>query len=221
MADFPRTIEKSEDSRKNWREINKLTDLVKQLQTEMNRLSSGVTDLRLRPQLKEGGGSGSKIQRMYVLQEKPDYLICWIVGTTTEVRVAKPVQLRQTTWKDQTIQLWTYSEGSPGAAFQTSRWATYAGPVVADGLKATDKVREILEPIYNEPANPLFRYIYATEPEGGTGMLLEDGISPMTWIDMNLDARRFVAQRVLVEACVKVLGVDTVKRMVIEGGPAI
>jgi hypothetical protein len=199
--------------------LNKLLSFVK-----MTRLVEGVgyrliqttrgTALEIQPG-KNGASEGS-VQRFKVVTVFSDHIACsrQLEDGTVEsdiVNVAKPLTLRAAHWTGQTFNDWTYSVQGD-ATDGRKRRATYAGVEITAGLKTGDYIYEVLRPSYDGASE-----IFAAEPVGKTG--LEVGGVRVAWVDLNADARRYVAERDLVEVCKTVNGVVTQHRMVIDGGP--
>lgn len=199
--DFPRIIQKRDDPRRDWREINKLTELVKKLQTEVHRLSSGVTELRLRPTLKEGGGSPTNIRQMRVKTVGDDALTCvyWagpvLGGALDEINptdgiddlaewtVAKPWRLRRTPFHNRTVRI--PLEYSPG--FMSVKY-TYFGPSARSALNvgAGTVERQYILPRYVKGD---LIYVGRADATGiGT-----PGIDAVEWVDLNVDGRAWAA----------------------------
>ena len=65
--EHPTPIQRGEDARKNWITINQLSALLQPLASEVRRLGSAIADLRLKPQLKEGGGGGIRYRGDFAL----------------------------------------------------------------------------------------------------------------------------------------------------------
>ena len=195
----------------NWVTINKLNTLLQPALVELRRLGSAITDLRERPNFKAGGGGGGgTVQRFSIVSESGDYLTCQKQnpdGTLIPggINVAKPLSLRVSTWQGQTIAGWQYI----GTA--QTRIATFVGDVVDGGLQAGDKITETLDPPY------LGGELFASQATGETAVTV--GAGRLTWIDLNVDARRYIAGRVLANVCVVINGVEVPRRVVLEGGP--
>lgn len=215
MSDeHPAPLRRGDRVDRNWVTINKLNELLQPALSEIRRLSSGLQDFRQFREHKSGGSGGGKVQRFTVVTEFADYLSCRKQNAdgTTEIdliNVAKPLTLRQSYWNGRTISGWTYS----GNVSPESRTASYAGPAITGGLQIGDSIAEILDPVYSGAVE-----IFAAQADGSTGVVIAS--QRLTWIDLNVDARRFVAARDRVDVCKVVAGVQTMKKMVIDGGPA-
>lgn len=212
MPTEPKLLKRGDDSRKNWTEINKLTALLDAVRIELRGHDAAIKNLQRRTGLFGEDGGGSKVQRFVVFLEQDDYLQCQKQnpdGTAVPgiINIAKPRLLRVTTWNGKTIGDWSYV-GTSGA-----RNAVYAGQAIAGGLQPGDLIAEIMDPPYGFVGGEIF----ASQADGQTGVVVAN--ERVTWVDLNVDARRFVAKRDRVEACKIVNGVQTVRKIVIEGGP--
>lgn len=176
----------------------KSTRLVEGVGYELNQTGRGVS-LVIRPG-KGGPGGGGTIARFAITSASEET----ITGTRSTdgavITIAKPYYLRVSTWKNQTIGDWTYNGGAD------SRTATYAGAAVDGGIQPGQSIDEILDPPYDGD-------IFAAELPEGTG------VNGVTWIDLNADGRRYVAKRTMVEVCKIINGVETKKKVLLEGGP--
>jgi len=199
--------------------LNKLLSFAKS-----NQLVEGVGYRLLRTtrgtalEIQAGGGSsapGSTVQRFNVLSPQDDYVACQRADVSgisygAVVNVAKPVELRVSSWEGKKIGDWTYSRTN--TQIRNARRATYAGTPVPDGLQIGDIVDEVLSPDYAGGTE-----VEGTEPLGGTGVTVT-GIAA-TWIDLNADARRWKTARTIFEVCKLVDGVQKKFSVVLDGGP--
>lgn len=208
--EHPAELRRGEDARRNWETINEINRLLQPLASEVRRLGSAVADLRLRPNTKEGGG-GATVQRAAVISVDDDFIAVQYQSEGGAVygpilNVAKPLTLRRSYWNGMTFGDWSYS------GTKNLRTLTYAGPAMAGGLQPGDTVQEILWPPYEAATE-----IAVGGVTGQTNVSVGNVRIPL--IDLNIDARRFVTHRMLVELC-KTVGSDTVQfRSVIDGGP--
>ena len=206
----PRILKRGDDSRRNWVEINRLTEQLRASQTSMRKAEAAIKELQRESDL-WATGSGGQAQRFSIISEQPDYLVCQkqnADGTLAAViiNVAKPRTLRVTTWNAQTLGDWRYT------GTISTRDASYAGVGIIGGLQPGDKLAEILDPPYTGGE------LIAMQVTGETGVTVAG--ARLTWIDLNADARRFVAKRDRVDVCKLVNGVPTGRKLVIEGGPS-
>lgn len=202
MPDYPSELKKGEPATKNWRAINEQLRIIKRLDSEMRRLSSAIADLRNQPNFKEGGGGGTKLARFDITAVADDTITGTRASDGASIVIAKPYFLRVSTWKGKTIGNWSYDGSSE------SRNASYAGTPVNAGLQTGQVIAEILDPAYSGA-----KEIVAAEIESGTG------VAGVSWMDLNADARRFVAKRELVEVCKVINGLEQQKKVILEGGP--
>lgn len=200
-----REINQSDDPRRDWRAFNDLVREAKRLQQQGEHQSLAIAEMQRK--LTKTAGSGGSVQRFRVISESDDSLTCQKLDAAGAViagsfAVAKAQTLRRSWWLNRTVGSWTYTGSAP------SRTATYAGAAVAGGLQPGDTIGEILDPPYAGSD------IFASQVDGGTGVAGAD------WVDLNADARRYVAVRELVTLCRRINGVDTTMRLVVDGGPA-
>jgi hypothetical protein len=145
-------------------------------------------------------GKSSQI-KLFSISETSEDTVYGVSAEGATAVIAKPFEIRLSTWNNKTIGNWSYR------GTQEARTATYAGTPVSGGIQTGNEVQEILDTTYME------RYVLACRMESGTD------IAGVEWIDLNMDARRFVAKRELVEVCKIINGVEQQRRIVIEGGP--
>ena len=212
----PRRIAETGLFKPVWREFNRLVEYVREISPvggrniRQTRTMNGTLTVAEESQRQED--AGSTVQRFKVITDEDDYLVCQkeaADGTldATSINVAKPRMLRLTTFNGVTIGSWSYT------GTKTQRTAKYAGTNVAGGIQNGDSWIETLDPVYAAATE-----IFASEADGETGVTVASVRA--TWIDLNVDARRWVAQRDRVEACKTVNGVQSVRKIVIEGGPS-
>lgn len=180
--EHPAPLKRGEDSRENWRTINQINELLQPYISEIRRLSSAVADLRMRPNVKEGGGGGSAI-RVKVLGYDDDVILCEGIGY-----VAKPFRLTKTPFHGQTIGF-TDERGrvySVTYAYQTSHRRT-ATTTTAGGNTIVES--QVIVPRYQ----PNLDYVYVlSAPQ--VGVVAPDG-SPVSYIDINADGRAWARER--------------------------
>jgi hypothetical protein len=213
--EFPKQLKRGDDSRRNWNQINELTQLAKNLTWKLDDALRRVTRLEAEGDLWQTGGGGA-IQRYKIITDNDDYLVCQAQNADAtlvagNINIAKPRSLRVSTWNGATIGKWSYT------GTKTERTLTYAGPAIDGGLQPGDTMKEILDPPY-DPALASASELCATTAIGATAVIVSGVL--LTLIDLNADARRWVAQRDRVEACKVIAGVPTVRKLVIEGGPS-
>ena len=97
--EHPSPLKRGDDSRKNWQTINQLNALLQPIASEVRRLSSAIIDLRMKPNLKEGGAGGGKVEQFRFKTMQDDTITCVRWDGTNEgetVIIAKPYLLRRT-----------------------------------------------------------------------------------------------------------------------------
>lgn len=199
-----------------WREFNKLVDYVREISitggrnVRVNRSMNGTTVVGV-PEARQEE-AGSQIQRMTIISVSDDYITCQKQDETgtaygDNILVAKPRHLRVTTWNGITFGSWRYNGDS------TSRVLTYVGTPITGGFQTGDTISETLDPSWSGSE------IFATEAEGETGVTVNG--TRLTYIDLNVDARRYITARALIEVCRTVNGVQEQRRLVLDGGPII
>lgn len=206
------TLSAGGDARRNWVQINRQREWLLKHKGDIDSLIKAVAELR-RP-YKELGGGG-KLQRFSISAVANDYLTCVkldtagvaVAGSTTNV--AKPPALRVSKFAGLTISDWSYPTAT---ATSNSRRSVYAGTPIAGGLQPGDYQDEVLAPVY-----AVGDEIFGMEAEGGTGVLVS-GVQ-LTWLDCNVSARHWRAVRTALNVCRLENGVQTQRRMVVDGGP--
>lgn len=197
MPDYLPEPKKGDDSRELWRNVRELLRITKRQDSELRRLSSGVTDLRLAPNFKEGGGGGpTNIRQMRVKEVGEDKLTCiaWagaVLGGSLdepdptdsldghfEVPVAKPWRLRRTPFHGRTVVI--PLEYSP---FRMTVLYNYLG---ASARSAINTASGAVEKQYIVPRYVAGDVIYVGTADA-TGL---DGVN---LIDINADGRAWSA----------------------------
>lgn len=210
MSDeHPSPLKRGDDSRKNWLTINELNRLLQPALSEIRRLSGAISDLRARPHFKAGGDSGSAVSRFTVTAEDDEFLSCFPVSaagqiTGARVYIAKPWAIRLSSWNGKTIGKWSYT------GTRNERIATFVGSA-ENNLFPGVQVHEILDPPYLAEEE-----LTAAQVGGKTALFV--GETQLDWIDIT-PGRRFVTKRLLTQVCRNINGVDTVKTVVLDGGP--
>jgi hypothetical protein len=171
-------------------------------QSDTMRHSSGIADLRGRRRsmfAEESTGSG--LSRYRIEDVKNDYLLARPAlpdGTSdnsaSQVKIAKPKNLRYSTWHNLTVSGWRYSVSTGG----NTRNVTVNG---ASGFEV-------------RPAYAIGDLIYAAEGDTGLTVLTE----VVTLIDVNVDARNWFTTRQQLVGCEWVGNAWVEKRMVVDGG---
>lgn len=165
-----------------------------------------------------GVQNASTVQRFIVTSIENDWLGCVKLkpdGTISEDdsqhKVAKPVLLRVSS-----LAGTLFLEGGYGfiIGFQTpaDHGNTRRLVVPADASNPARYVDEILSPFY-----AIGSEIYATEPEGQTGVIVNG--ERLTWVDLNVDARHYRPKYTRVAACVVENGQTVTRYMFVAGGP--
>lgn len=155
-----------------------------------------------------GGGASSSVERFTILSTGADFVNCRNYSTGANVTVSKPYPLRVSSFFGLTIGPWKYS-GTDAA-----RTLTYVGTAIPGSFRplslstVADSIREEVDRPY-----VVGQEIYAMEPTGGTG------VTGATWLDLNIEARRWRAVRTQIEVCKIVNGVQKQYRMIVDGGP--
>lgn len=214
MPEPLRELRRGDDARENWKEINKQGAWLRIHERRLASLDDAVANLRNKRKFLEGGGGG-KLQRFSLTSFANDYLVCVmldtagvaIAGSTTNV--AKPPALWVSKFAGLTLSDWTYPTVS---ATTNSRRAVYAGTPIAGGLQVGDYQDELLAPVY-----AVGDEIFGMEADGATGVVVSG--TQLTWLDNNVSARHWRAVRTALNVCRLENGVQTQRRMVVDGGP--
>jgi hypothetical protein len=179
-------------------------------QSDTMRHSSGIADLRgrRRPLFAEES-TGSGLSRYRIEDVKNDYLLARPAlpdGTSdtsaAQVKIAKPKNLRYSTWHNLTVSGWRYSVGTGG---NTRNVTVNGASGFAVGAGYSEEVR---------PAYAVGDLIYAAEGDTGLTVLTE----VVTLLDVNVDARNWFTTRQQLVGCEWVGNAWVEKRMVVDGG---
>lgn len=154
---------------------------------------------------KAGGSGGTTIKRFRIETVSDDYLVCKAVEADGTVPagaalwyIAKPAELRGSTYSGVTVGGWSYALDS-GAATRTGTYTLADGQFV-QGMTTVEKC----EPSYTA----LYTHIYASQVTPNTGVPDPQNASQkLTWLDLNVDARKWLPPRRMVTACLN--GVPT------------
>ncbi len=174
------------------------------------RHASGLADVRgrRRPMFADES-SGSGLSRYRIEDVKNDYLLAWPAlpdGTAdtsaSQVKIAKPKNLRYSTWHNLTIAGWRYSVATGG----NTRSVTADG---ASGFAAGAGYSEEVRPAY-----AVGDLIYVAEGDTGLTVLTE----VVTRFDVNVAARNWFTTRQQLVGCEWNGTVWVEKRMVVDGG---
>jgi len=157
-----------------------------------------------------GGGAGAGIKRFRIETVGDDYLVCKAVDEDGSVPpnaalyyIAKPAELRASTYSGIVIGGWSYAVDA-GAGTRTATWTLPDGEFL-NGLQTVEKC----EPGYNAGYN----FIFAAQATPNAGVTDPNNASAkLTWLDMNVDARKWMPPRVMVRACINNVSTPIVVR---------
>jgi hypothetical protein len=179
-------------------------------QSDSARHSGGIADLRgrvRRPLFADTTGSGLSRYRIETVSN--DHLLGRPAlpdgtsdGSATQVKIAKPKNLRFSTWHNLTVSGWSYSVATGG----NTRDVTVNG---ASGFAAGAGYSEEVRPAY-----AIGDLVYAAEGDTGLTVLSE----VVTLIDVNVDGRNWFTTRQQLVGCEWVNNAWVEKRMVVDGG---
>lgn len=174
--EHPAPLKRGEDSRENWRTINQLNELLQPYISEIRRLSSAVADLRMRPNVKEGGGGGGKVEQFRFKSHNADTITCVPWDGTTEgapVTIYKPWLLRRTPFDGKTRVLQT--DRTP-----PTLTVTY---VYSSNSRRTKSAGDIAESQYITPGYTLDDVIYAVPCDQIGGAYLDINADGRAWAE--------------------------------------
>ncbi len=218
MGMDPEIIRAGEDSRRTWREVNKLTEKVRVIESQTRQQQGTIEWLRQRERWRDTAAGGS-LQRCYVNSVEADFLWCVYCGIdglpvpgAVPFPVAKPRELRPSTYDTQLIAGWRYAYSSFQSRTRTYEAATVPGVIISGAV-----YHETIQPAYFATDNQLF----ATQPKGRTGATwtTEGDVFDIDWLDTNPDARKWMPDLTMVETCKTVAGVAVPGHLVVAGGP--
>jgi hypothetical protein len=180
-------------------------------QSDSARHSGGIADLRgrVRRPLFPDSMTGASLARYRIESVSGDYVTARPAlpdGTSDtnqpQVKIAKPKNLRSSTWNNQTVSGWRYSVGTGG----NTRDVTVNG---ASGFAVGAAYSEEVRPAYAEGD-----LIYAADGDTGLSVL---GVV-VTLFDVNVDGRNWFTTRQQLVGCEWVNNAWVEKRMVVDGG---
>jgi hypothetical protein len=175
--------------------LNQLAENQEALQMQPGRLQATSSAIGFSLDARAGDVQAVKnAQRFVIVDVQLEWLVCVKFGDTAPINVAKPPELRASN-----------NQGSGDSRPITSD--------ADDGTVVT--VTESIHPPYR-PGDE----IWAVEPEDGTGVI--DGTAAaVTWLDLNVDARHWDCGYQLLQACVKVNGINVLYWVLVKGGTPV
>jgi hypothetical protein len=189
----------------------------------------GMAIDNLRAEAKRAGGGTGKVSQFVVVAVHEDYLTCRSLSIgddgartegTTDIDVAKPYELRRSTWLDQTIGYRSYAVYT-GVEFIGSEEDGTDEQIrmmtTSDGATEDEAVEEYVDPAYISRVQETVEEVTTTIVEGsvilaakvtGTVTVLEEVESALvwtkdcSWVDVNSDGRHWDLKYRDVTVCV-------------------